>query len=210
MRTKTLLLSAAALAAGVVASQAQSNVYSANIVGYVQVTNPANAYVMLANPLDNGTNDLASLLPTAATGAQVYVFQGGSLQGAIKSKGTWTPNFIVPPGTGFFYNNPNADTNTFVGNVAGFSNGIPLTAGITVLAGSPIPFSGNLNDLGTNTLNLGSLTNGSQIYMLTNGSLQGSLKSKGTWNPNFPIRPADGFYIQSGSTTNLVQILNLQ
>jgi len=176
----------------------------------VSVTNPANQYIMLANPLDNGTNDLVGLLPNAATGAQVYVFQGGSLQGALKSKGTWSPNFIVPPGTGFFYNNPNAATNTFVGSVAGMSNGIPLVNGVTVLAGSPIPFSGSLNDQGTNTLNLGSLPNGSQVYMLTNGTLQGSLKSKGSWNPNFPVNVAAGFYITPGGTTNLVQILNLQ
>src|SRR6185312_1695742 len=65
MRTKTLLLASAALVAGVVASQAQSNVFSANIVGYVSVTNAANQYVVLANPLDNGTNDITGLLPTA-------------------------------------------------------------------------------------------------------------------------------------------------
>jgi len=210
MRTKTLLLASAALVAGVVASQAQSNVFSANIVGYVSVTNPANQYIILANPLDNGTNDLVSLLPNATTGAQVYVFQGGSLQGSLRSKGTWSPNFIVPPGTGFFYNNPNVATNTFVGNVAGMSNGIPLVNNITVLAGSPIPFSGTLNDLGTNTLNLGSLPNGSQVYMLTNGALQGALKSKGSWSPNFPVNVADGFYIIPGGTSNWVQILNLQ
>lgn len=38
MRTKTLLLAAAAVAAGIISSQAQSNVYSANIVGYANLT----------------------------------------------------------------------------------------------------------------------------------------------------------------------------
>jgi len=38
MRTKTLLAVGAALAAGVVASSAQSNVYSLNVVGYVNLT----------------------------------------------------------------------------------------------------------------------------------------------------------------------------
>ncbi len=126
MRTKTLLLSAAALVAGLVSSQAQSNVYSANIVGYVNVTNPAGTFVMLANPLDNGTNDLAGLLSASPNGSTVYVYSpANGLQLSTKSKGIWAPNYVVPPGSGFFYSAPVVGTNTFVGNVAGFSNAIP-------------------------------------------------------------------------------------
>src|SRR5262249_17654422 len=44
MRTKTLLLSAAAVVAGLISAQAQSNVFSANIVGYVTLTNAANQF----------------------------------------------------------------------------------------------------------------------------------------------------------------------
>ena len=62
MRTKTLLLSAAALVAGALGSQAQSNVYSANVVGYVSVPLPASTFVLAATPLDAGTNDLNTLL----------------------------------------------------------------------------------------------------------------------------------------------------
>jgi hypothetical protein len=60
MRTKTLLLSAAAMAAGLVSSVAQSNVYSVNVVGYVNQVLPAGTLVAVANPLDNGTNTLDS------------------------------------------------------------------------------------------------------------------------------------------------------
>jgi len=210
MRTKTLLLSAAALAAGLVSSQAQSNVFSANIVGYVNVTNPANQFVMLANPLDNGTNDLAGLLPTAPNGAVVYLFNGGNLQPSTKTKGAWSPNAIVPPGTGFFLNSPFAGTNTFVGNVAGTSNGIPTVANILTLVGSPIPFSGTLQDAGTNTLNLNVLPNGTVIYKYINGGLLPATKTKGSWSTNLTINPGDGFYINSPFSTNVVQILNLQ
>ena len=210
MRTKTLLLSAVALAAGVLATQAQSNVYSANIVGYVNVTNPAGQYVMISNPLDNGTNDLTSLLPNVANGAQVFLFQGGTLQPSTRTKGVWSQNFIIPPGTGFFLNNPAAGTNTFVGNVAGPSNNIAAPGGLTVLVGSPIPFSGTLSDQGTNTLNLNVLPNGSVVYKLISGSLQPSTKSKGIWTPNFPIVPGDGFYVNATTTTNVMQILQLQ
>ncbi len=61
MRIKALLC-AAALAAGAVSSMAQSNVYSLNIVGYVNVP-LVTGFNLIANPLDNGTNDLASLFP---------------------------------------------------------------------------------------------------------------------------------------------------
>jgi len=209
MRTKTLLLSAAALAAGFASAQAQSNVYSANIVGYVTVTNPANSYVMLANPLDNGTNDLASLLASAPNGTVVQVFQGGNLQPSTKNKGTWSTNVVIPPGTGFFMNSPFAGTNTFVGNVAGFSNALSLSSNIYKLAGSPLPFTGTLADSGTNTLNLSALPNGTVIQRLVNGTLQPSTKNKGTWSVNFTINPGDGFYVNSPFTTNVIQILNL-
>jgi len=210
MRTKTLLLASAALVAGVVASQAQSNVFSANIVGYVTVTNAANQYVVLANPLDNGTNDITGLLPTAPNGATVLVFQGGALQTSLKNKGNWSQNFVVPPGTGFFYKSPNDGTNTFVGNVAGFSNSIPAPANILELVGSPIPFSGTISDQGTNTMNLNVLPNGSTIMFFSGGALQTALKNKGNWSQNFTITPGTGFYVKSSADTNVMQILNLQ
>jgi hypothetical protein len=210
MRTKTLLLSAVALAAGVLASQAQSNVYSANIVGYVNATNAANQYVMLATPLDNGTNDLTSLLPSVPNGAQVLIFTAGVLQPSSKTKGIWSQNFIIPPGTGFFLKSPNDGTNTFVGSVAGFSNNIPAAAGVLELVGSPIPFSGALTDQGTNTLNLNALPNGSTVYRFISGVLQPSTKTKGVWSQNFTINPGDGFYLKSSLDTNITQILNLQ
>jgi len=210
MRTKTLLLSAAAIVAGALSSQAQSNVYSANIVGYVTVTNAANQYVVLANPLDNGTNDLVSLLPNAANGSQVLIFQGGNLQTSLKNKGNWSQNFIIPPGTGFFYKNTADGTNTFVGSVAGFSNAIPTSANILTLVGSPIPFSGTISDSGTNTLNLNVLPNGSKIFVFANGALQTALKNKGNWSQNFTITPGEGFYINSTADTNIQQFLNLQ
>lgn len=64
MRTKTLLLSAAALLAGLLSTQAQ-NVYSANVVGYYNVSVPAHAgggYWFLGNQLSNTTNDISVVL----------------------------------------------------------------------------------------------------------------------------------------------------
>ena len=59
MRTKTLLLSAAALVAGALASQAQSNVYSANVVGYANVVIQGNGqFTLVANPFDDGKGNV--------------------------------------------------------------------------------------------------------------------------------------------------------
>jgi len=65
MRTKTTLLCAAALAAGVVGSMAQSNVYSINIVGY-SVQDPGTGPFLYANPLNlDNTNSASNVLNCA-------------------------------------------------------------------------------------------------------------------------------------------------
>ncbi len=51
---KTLLIAAAALAAGVISSQAQ--VYSQNVVGYINQTIPAGGYQIVGNQLINGSD----------------------------------------------------------------------------------------------------------------------------------------------------------
>src|SRR4051812_11081510 len=51
MRTKALLCAAGILAAGAATSMAQSNVYSLNVVGYVNVS-LTNGFNMVANQLD--------------------------------------------------------------------------------------------------------------------------------------------------------------
>ena len=67
MRTKTILLTAAVLAAGLGASVAQS-VFSVNAVGYVNVTiRPG--YNLIANPLNNGGNTVSEVLPPASHGS---------------------------------------------------------------------------------------------------------------------------------------------
>jgi len=54
MKTKTLLIAAAALAVGVISSQAQ--VYSQNVVGYVNQTIPGNSYQIVGSQLVGGSD----------------------------------------------------------------------------------------------------------------------------------------------------------
>jgi len=76
MRTKTLLLTAAVLAAGLGASMAQS-VFSVNAVGYVNVP-LLHGYNLISNPL-NGTNNLIStVIPSAPDSSILYHFNSAS------------------------------------------------------------------------------------------------------------------------------------
>ncbi len=91
MRTKTLLLAAAALAVSLVSSQAQ--VYS-GVVGYYNVTIPAHSFALLGNQLINGSdvtqtnNDINTVVssglvsdpngPPSGTNSAYYQWTGSS------------------------------------------------------------------------------------------------------------------------------------
>ena len=167
MRTKILLAAAAALIAGVVASNAQ--VYSANIVGYAVTANSKNGqFVLLANPLDasqNGGNVLTNLFPGInggttvqvwnGTGFDVYKFSAGSWQNTANS--TNANNFALPPGQGFFVQLGGAKsyTNTFTGQVVPGQHGTSVTNLIMPglqLVGSLVPYADYVTN--TSTINL--------------------------------------------------------
>src|SRR5208283_3068023 len=84
MRTKTLLIAAAALAAGILVSSAQT--YSQNVVGYYNVPIPANSFYIVANQFNvgvsNGLNELfaGGLMSdvNGNTNSVVYIWQGSS------------------------------------------------------------------------------------------------------------------------------------
>jgi len=132
MRTKSLLLAAAALAAGVLSSQAQT-VYSANIVGYVNTPlNPG--FASVANPLDiGGGNSLTNIIVNvggALDGDLVYVWNVTqyTIYTIDSSKATGLadsadvnalPSPTIDPGELFYFDNTYnvGYTNTFVGTV---------------------------------------------------------------------------------------------
>jgi hypothetical protein len=75
MRTKSVILGAALLAAGVTSSMAQSNVYSLNVVGYVNIP-VVPGYNLIANNLDfdgTGTNNLMTNVMTGLEGVNFSV-----------------------------------------------------------------------------------------------------------------------------------------
>lgn len=222
MRTKTLLIAVAALAATVISSEAQ--VYS-GVVGYVNVaTTGVNQYALFANPLDNGTNNLTSLFPSAPNQTQVEIWNGVGFQLATKQLGNWTTNLTIPVGTGFFIKYPASAglvTNTFVGTVdaqipnasLGGSSGTNVISLPTtyVLVGSPFPISGSLTNSGDSTLNLGTvLANQSQVEIWTGTGFQLATKQLGNWTTNLNIAVGQGFFVKSKNATNWVQSLTEQ
>jgi len=127
MRTKTLLLTAAVLAAGLGASMAQS-VFSVNAVGYVNVS-ILHGYNLIANPL-NGTNNLLSTVIPAAnlpddcealtwnTASQGFNQTDFVAGGVWYDQGANPSTTVISPGQGFFFHNLSTNlTLTFVGDV---------------------------------------------------------------------------------------------
>jgi len=162
MRTKTLLVAAAALlAVGVATSQAQ--VYSQNVVGYVNInlTNGVLACISPALDLDGtGTNNTITTvcgtnLPLQTT---VYVFNnsGGFDQLVYKSSHGVTGwyfgagldnNYSMNPGVGIFIQTTANATVTQVGNVLQGSltnQYFPSTGGSIWLLSSQVPVGGGI------------------------------------------------------------------
>jgi len=197
MRTKITFLAAAALAAGLASSMAQSNVYSVNIVGYINYPMAAGAQTLLENPLDNGTNDLVSIdNGTIPNKSSASTWNGTGFVGTTKSAGTWGTDLSIGPGVGFFVTPKSAATITFIGQ-APITNNYALAAGAQVMIGALLPIAGNLNDAaGANSLNVGAqMPNKSSLSIWNGTGYVGTTKSAGSWGSNLSIGVAQGFFV---------------
>lgn len=180
---KTLLIAAAALAASVISSQAQ--VYSQNIVGYVNSPVPS-GYVNLSVPLDgaSGNNSITNTINVfsgAYDGDLLNIWQGthyavytidSTVSTGIADAADINPVTppVVNPGTGFFLQNIGASNNiTWVGTVhvdgAGAStNVVGVTTNVVAVGNyyyaSTIPVGGGVSSV---------------LQLPNNGSLDGSL-----------------------------------
>ena len=192
MRTKVLLI-AAALAASLASSMAQ-NVYSLNVVGYVNVTLPSKQFTGIANPLDasmGGTvatgNDITNLFnlgttPLLANNSTIAQFvsalnnYSASVSYVALSK-KWGGNFSMPPGSGaLFYNNGVADAVvTFTGQVPQGTYSVKtLGSKQFSLVGSPIPIGG---DITNSTTFVGLVPSNNDTVATFNSALN-------NWNPS--------------------------
>ena len=209
MRTKTLLLAAATLAASIGVSFADGQVYSQNVVGYINQVIPT-GFSMIANQVDydgTGTNNtLANIFPSSTPfGIYVYKFVDSGYSTYMCLGGTsWSPNsnMTLNPGEGAFINNNSGSpiTNTFVGTVlqGTFTNAVP--SGFS-MKGYNVPISGLIHS----NLNYPA-TFGDYLYTWTGSNYSTYMCLGSSWSPSEPtISIGQSFFIShSGAATNWV------
>lgn len=148
---------------------AQSNVYSLNVVGYVNVPLKS-GFTLLENPLDAGDNTVSNVFKNVDYTQNTYAVLTWNGSFFVENDldqfdGTWqNPTFNAAPGTGFFFKNPGSTiTNTFVGNVLQGALSVSVTAQSFNLVGSKVPQDGYVSDLGL-------IPTGGDAILLWNGS----------------------------------------
>jgi hypothetical protein len=219
MRTKTLLLGVAALVASMAISKAQP-VYSANVVGYVNVIVTNNGFTSLATPVDydgTGLNDTVTNLfgTNLPNGSIVEVWNGAGFNNSTFSgKGAtppkWSnPNLNLPVGQGYYISNPsNYPVNiTYVGTVlqGNLTNQVIGTTGLYSMLGYDVPISGGLQTV------LGYQPSPGDVVEIWNQLLNGGVggfnnytfnSKTHVWSPGEPnIQVGQGFFLETTNTT---------
>jgi hypothetical protein len=200
MRTKTLIIASALVAAGIVTSAAQ--VFSVNVVGYVNVTVPA-GFSMIANPLNNTEgNTLSNLIPAPEFGTTVYRWNGATFDGS-SFLGAWIPDFEVNPGQGLFIELASASTLTFVGEVNQGELVVNLPAGFEIISNT-VPAEETLTEMGIPA------EFGDTAFFFRDGNYDTSASFLGAWIPDtVGPRVGEAFWIQKGAAATWSRTFNV-
>jgi hypothetical protein len=218
MKAKTLLIAAAALAAGVMTSQAQ--VYSQNIVGYINIplTN-STGYTLVANQLDldgSGTNNglntvLGANLPVNSV-VEVWNASKGTFKSSSWNGTSWSTDSslftnAMNPGGGFFLYTPTPTNLTLVGNVITGTNTYPITAGYQIVSSSG-PVTGAI---GTQLGYTPSLNDVVEVWNGTKGTFKANSYNGTSWGGGEPsLTVGEAIFLNAAGNTNWTQILNVQ
>jgi len=231
MRTKSIILGAALLAAGVASSMAQvTNVLSVNVVGYVNL-NLTNGLNLIANPLDaagggNATgNTLANVFTALPDGTQVYKFTNGPTPGTsgflqqdlfFNGPG-WLGGGVITfnPGEGLFISIPSVGgggpvggTNvTFVGSVVQSNTTLQVKNGLNIF-GYQAPVMGGITTVQNFQPNIGD-----QLFYwdATAQNYTASYLYEGIWLPNEPTNTVgQAIFIISAGTNNWTNTFKVQ
>lgn len=149
MRTKSLLAAAAIVAAGALSSVAQSNVYSLNIVGYINVGVTNGNLHLLANPLkpsngDYNITNTVKLQDPGSDGTTLFQWNAGtsSWDSYLWFDGFgWFPDANQNLGEGFFLQPTLTQTITLVGEVQTGTSTNVIPTGLKLL-GNKVPVAG--------------------------------------------------------------------
>ena len=220
MRTKTLVLAALLSAAGAATSLAQA-VYSVNAVGYVNLTFTNAGFFIISNPLNNGNNQISTVISNAPDSTTIYRFGPtgfGQPLTFVAGAGWFSPTGpatdVLAPGEGFFLQIPAGSTPvtlTFIGEVpqgTSLVNPVTITANKFSLIASQVPVSAGLDQP---IMGFTNAVDGDTVYFF-DGSKQkyadginfvggaGWFGSAGATNPTPNV--AQGFFFFSGSAAN--------
>jgi hypothetical protein len=211
MRTKTMILSALLGALGSVSVMAQTNVYSLNAVGYINVQIAPGFSILTCPLIASPDNTINTLLPNTNNQyggpnggspfhTTIYAFSGGAYNVTEVAESTnaapsgWSSGGLttINPGQAVFIYNPltTNETATFVGTVPTGSLTNVLSPAYN-LVGSIVPATG---DLVTNS-----------IMNFTNAQKQDQVVEFDTNAQNFETfsyTPALGGWSQNSSLTN--------
>ena len=191
-----------------------SNVYSLNVVGYVNVRlHPGLSLISV--PLRATNMSVQYLLQYHGTnltdGSQVFKYDGGityEVNTYDGISGQWSnPDMDLSVGTGFFFRNLASVTitQTFVGEVLQGTLVNPIPAG-TSTKGSMVPQKGALNDIhqvpGEPGDEIRTYVNDQQGGGTYNVSVY---TAEGVWYPALVIDVAEGFWIQKQNAQDWVR-----
>ncbi len=199
------------MAAGAATSMAQSNVYSLNIVGYINYSQPANSFRVAANPLNLTNNDVSFVFTSASSYPALTIYKrnssgtGYDFQSFDPDLLAWTGPLDVSPGAGLWIQSPvgNTFSNTYVGEVK-LSSTVAIKAGYNLIS-SVVPDTGLLQT------NDGIPGAPGDIIYFQNSSGTGYDQypydpDLGFWSPEPTNQVARGFwYLNSGTLKNWVR-----
>jgi hypothetical protein len=224
MRTKTLLLAAAVTAAGIAALQAQSNVYSLNVVGYYNVVFPAGAsesgarfkaVAMQLKPNGIANPTLNNAWTNIPAGMLAYTWAGAGFNPPSENlgDGTFETDYAVPYGTALILKNTAATpvTATFVGEVMQGTLTTSWTTGAS-LRGPLVPQAGGLVAVHQFPV----VADAGDSVRVFNGGWSPPneyLNAVDGWENGEPnLAVGEGIYINkiSGGTTTWTRIFNVQ
>jgi len=201
---------------------AQSNVYSLNVVGYVNKSFSSGNFVLVCNPFNAATNDLNSLIPNPPDNTQVWRWITANQDLDITTiptysaaQKTWLPNPILNPGEGFFVVAGADFTNTFVGDVpqGSLTNALVGNSNFEAI-GSKVPVGGNLATVldqypATDNDQVWTWNVGLQDFNVSTVSTYSASQSK--WLPDSTIAVGDAFFlVRAGGPVNYVRNFTVQ
>jgi hypothetical protein len=162
---------------------------SKNIVGYVNKTVPKTSLALIANPLNNGGNQVKDIIKTSSD-LTLYHFTGTGWTASLALGGDWIDggDVVIAPGGGFFALAGGDDVKiTFVGEVAVGAE-VSIPAGLSIRS-SALPQAGKLDAL---EYPAGDET----VFTFGAGTYSASLALGGAWLEGAPtVGVGDAFFV---------------